>query len=99
MATPFAAIESATALNAVAALANAEAVIRGVTVTGMFDNASAISLGAVDGTQPQFRCATADLPSGVADGDAIEVDGVDYLVSAPPQHDGTGMTLLLLHEA
>jgi hypothetical protein len=49
-------------------------------------------------TPSLFTCRTMDLPTGAAEGDAIAVDGVDFIVRAV-LHDGTGLTMLRLGRA
>lgn len=97
MAAPFAAIETATAANAVAALANVTAVVDGVTVNGIFDNDFLIALGVTAGTGPVLLCAAADITSA-AQGDTVVVGGISYTITSL-EPDGTGMTLLRLQEA
>lgn len=95
MAAPFAAIETATAANAVAALANVSAVVDGVTVNGIFDNAYGDALG-IAGSVPMLSCASDEIDA--ARGDAVTIGATSYTVTNV-EPDGTGMTRLTLQEA
>ena len=68
------------------------------TVNGIFDNEyyAADAGGTVEFaiTQPRFVCRTADV-SAAAEGDAITIDSVNYLVKVV-ENDGTGVTTLVL---
>lgn len=97
MAAPFAAIETATAANAVAALANVTATVDGATVNGIFDNDFLTAMGVTAGTGPVLLCASADVTSA-AQGDAVTVGAVGYTITSL-EPDGTGMTLLRLQES
>lgn len=70
------------------------------TVIGIFDNeflGVGVGAGAQAATdQPRFLCRTSDVPA-VADGDALTVDSVAYIIRVP-MPDGTGMTELVLEE-
>lgn len=96
MAAPFAAIETATAANAVAALANVTAVVDGVTVNGIFGNDYDEAFGAVAGTAPTLSCVSSEVTSA-AQGDTVVVGGISYTITSL-EPDGTGMTLLRLQE-
>lgn len=71
------------------------------TVLGIFDNpqASRNATDLIDVTipAPQFVCRTADVPNA-ADGDAIVIRSVSYLVRVS-LNDGTGVSTLLLEKA
>lgn len=96
MTNPAAAIEAATAANAVAAFANCTVTVGGVSVAGIFDDAYLDPLG-IAGSQPSLLCASADV-STAAQGTAVVVNAVSYTVGSI-QPDGSGMTRLLLQEA
>jgi hypothetical protein len=70
------------------------------SVVGIFDNAyEAVDAGGnvpVALTQPHFTCRTADVPNA-ADGDALVVSGVSYIIRVVMQ-DGTGISDLLLEK-
>jgi hypothetical protein len=71
-------------------------------IEGMFTGPAFVDLEA-DGagsivTQSLFTCRTIDLPADAAEGDAIAVDAIDFIVRAI-LHDGTGMTVLRLSRA
>lgn len=99
MAAAFAAIESATAASAVAALANVTADFGGgVEVEGIFDAAYADVFG-ISGNRPVLRVTDADLDSGgIAAGDSVTINSVGYTISRI-EADGTGMSLLVLEAA
>ena len=96
MGTPFADIETATAASAVAAFANAVATIGAAQVEGIFDNAYLDALG-FSGATPVFNCISSAV-SGVAQGDAVAIGGINYTVIRI-EPDGIGMTRLVLQEA
>lgn len=73
-----------------------DAMVGGVAVRGIFDAAYADPLGVAAST-PALLCASADV-STVAQGAAVEVNGISYTVAAV-KPDSTGMTLLQLTEA
>lgn len=97
MTAPFAAIEAATALGAVAACGNVDVTIGAATVRGIFDNAYQDPLG-MAGSSPSLLLASSDATSVVVDSTTLSIDGASYLVvaSAP---DGAGLTRLTLQEA
>ena len=98
MTAAFAAIEAATATSAVAALANAEAVIGGTTYRVIFDAAYADPLG-IAGSSPVAELDAADwTASSATTGDTITVDGDSYTITGV-EPDGTGMVRLRLQEA
>jgi hypothetical protein len=72
------------------------ATVGGVACMGIFDAAYADALG-MNGTRPALQVATAAVPS-VAEGAAVTIGAASYTVESV-QPDGTGMTLLILHEA
>jgi len=68
------------------------------TVNGIFDAPfllAAAGLG-VEANDPQFLCATADVP-GIGHGDTAIINSTTYKVRGV-QPDGTGQTLLILEE-
>ncbi len=71
------------------------------TLNSIFDNEffeiDPLSGVGVVSAQPRFICATADLPSGAAAGDAITVDSTAYTVRVI-QPEGTGVTTLVLEK-
>lgn len=72
----------------------------GVSINGIFDN-DFIEIDAGGGVgvamqQPRFHCRTADV-SSAAEGDALVVDSVNYIIRIV-QDDGTGMTMLVLEK-
>lgn len=100
MTNPAAAIEAATAAQAVAAFANCSATVGGVSKDGIFDDAYLDPLG-IAGSQPALVCVSADV-STAAQGTAVVVNSVSYTVGSKadnPEDLGTGMTRLLLQEA
>lgn len=97
MTAPFAAIETATATSAVAALANVTATIGAVSgVEGIFDKDYAETFG-ISGAAPALRIISTAAPSAAV-GDAVTLGAVSYTITAI-EPDGTGMTLLRLQEA
>jgi hypothetical protein len=74
------------------------AVWKGTTFTAIFDNdyqdaeVGGSLVFAV--SQPRLTCRSSDV-NGAADGDAITVAGVSYVIRVP-MNDGTGMTTLVL---
>lgn len=95
MTAPFAAIETATAANAVAALANVSAVVDGVAVNGIFDNAHGDAFG-IAGSVPTLSCASDEIDA--ERGDAVTIGATSYTITNV-EPDGTGMTRLMLQEA
>lgn len=68
------------------------------TVNGIFDNEYFDDFGEVglESSQPAFHCDAADV-SGVAQGDALQVNSVNFeIVNVRP--DGTGLVTLVLQE-
>ena len=68
------------------------AVIGGVEVPGIFDNAYAESFGIVGGNETVFVCRSS-MVSAVVEGTAITITGVAYTVSAV-EEGNAGMTAL-----
>lgn len=100
MPAPFAALETR-ATNAVFAhLANVDATVNGVAVSGIFDDGyrlAAVGLAGMAGAQPTLTLPTASVP-GSPIGVAAVVNATNYLVAAH-EPDGTGMSRLLLERA
>mgnify|MGYP003490035536 CR=1 FL=1 len=97
MAAPVAAIETATAANAVAALANVSAVVDGVAVNGIFGNEYDEAFNAVAGGVPTLHCASADV-SSADQGDTVTIGATSYTI-IKKRPDGTGWTTFDLQEA
>ncbi len=98
MTAPFATIETATAANAVAALANVEATVAGGDLLGVFDAAYGESFG-ISGTTPVLLCDDTDLADlAVVAGDTVTIGSDSYTVSRI-EADGTGMSRLILDAA
>ncbi len=95
MTAPFAAIETATATTAVAALANVDATISASTVSGVFDDGYAEAFGLSAGSKPTFLCNAADLPSITLGTTEITINAVDYTI-VEQQPDGMGLVTLML---
>lgn len=96
MTAPFAFLEARANAAVMKSLANAEATLGGVAVTGIFDNGydeQSIAMG-VAGTAPVFTLASASVPAGVI-GLSLLIGAVTYkVVESMP--DGTGITRLQL---
>lgn len=73
------------------------ATIGAATVRGIFDAAYSEGFGMVGGSQPVFRCATAEV-SSVVEGTDITINSVAYTARAV-EPDGTGITLIRLEKA
>ena len=100
MPAPFAALESRVTNAVFAHLANVDATVNGVAVSGIFDNGFALgSVGVtgIAGAQPTLTLPTSVL-AGEAVGQAVTVNAVAYTVAAH-EPDGTGMSRLLLERA
>ena len=71
-----------------------------VVVPAIFDAADQLAGpdGMLIAAEPRLTCQTA-LIGGVASGTAVSVGGVNWLVAGPPQHDGTGVSVLNLQRA
>ena len=63
----------------------------------IFDHAYAEGLG-IAGTAPQITARSTDVAHATV-GSAVVVNGTAYTVAAPPQPDGTGVTVLILAAA
>lgn len=77
----------------------AGAITDGATINGIFDDASEMvnaETGAVETTNPQFICRTADV-SSVVIATVITISSTPYSVIGI-QPDGTGLTTLILSE-
>ncbi len=96
MTAPFAALEARLNRAVFSHLSNADAVLAGVAVHGMFDNAYAMQDvgGEVFATGPVFTLASSAVPANVA-GATLVVGGVSYKV-VEPMPDGLGVTMLRL---
>lgn len=92
--TAFAAIETATASAAVAALANASATLGGGTVSGIFDAAFLDTFGIVANTSPALLIKSTDIGTAAV-GSNVVIGATTYTI-AEIQPDGTGMTRLML---
>lgn len=97
MAAPFAAIETATAANAVAALANVTATVDGATVNGIFSNDYDEAFGAVAGTAPTLSCVSSEVTSA-AQGDTVTIGATSYTI-VKVRADGTGWTVFDLEKS
>lgn len=95
--TAFAAIETATAANAVAALANVSAVVDGVTVNGILGTEYDEAFAVIAGTAVTLSCAAADVTSAVQ-GDTVTIGATSYTITRV-RADGTGWTVFDLQEA
>ena len=93
--SPFAAIETATAASAVAALANVSAVVNGRQVSGIFDNGFNDAIG-IAGSSPMLDCISDEVDA--VRGDTVTIGTTAYTV-VTVQPDGTGMTRLILQES
>jgi hypothetical protein len=90
----FALLQAQTNASVLATLANAEVLIGGVKVPGIFRNPSSVANlghGAAD-TSPTVVVASNAVPANAAD-DVIQIDGVPYAI-VNPAPDGTGLTTL-----
>lgn len=74
-----------------------DATIGAATVRGIFDADYGEGFGIVGGTQPVFRCASADV-AAVSEGTAITINSVAYTARAV-EPDGSGITLIRLEKA
>ncbi len=95
MTAPFAAIETATAATAVAALANVDATIGATTVTGIFDDGYAEAFGMAAGSKPTFTCNSSALPAITLGTTEITVNATDYTI-VEMQDEASGITTLML---
>lgn len=74
--------------------------IGGLSVRGILDNGHASGGAGMLGiatTQPQFRCATADIPAAPVNQPLT--DGADSYVIVEHKPDGTGFSVLMLETA
>jgi hypothetical protein len=76
---------------------NIPAIWNSTSISVIFDNAYMDAIG-VSGSNPVVLAKTSDMPN-VKRGNAIAVNTINYLISEPPQHDGTGMVRLELKKA
>jgi hypothetical protein len=70
----------------------------GKTIEAIFHNAyEAVTLfgSDIESKNPFIEVQDSDI-QGIASGDTVTIDSVDYKVMGPPQPDGTGITLLML---
>lgn len=110
MAVKFAALESRLNTAVFAHLSNSEALLAGVSVSGIFDNGYTlgnVGLSGMAGTQPTWTVATADIPPRVIDWfryfqepfDPLDLlvtlNGSTYKIVAH-EPDGTGISRLLM---
>ncbi len=72
------------------------ATVAGVSVSALFDRLYG-ETEEIAGYRPALHCKTTDV-SSVAEGDAVTVEGVSYIV-AGIEEDGTGITRFVLEEA
>jgi hypothetical protein len=70
---------------------------QGASVSVIFDNEYIDNLG-IAGTNPSALAKATDMPN-VKSGQAISINSVNYIISQPPQPDGTGMVRLELRKA
>lgn len=70
---------------------------QGVSVPVIFDNEYIDNLG-IAGTNPTALAKVADMPSAKS-GQGMVINSVNYVISQPPQPDGTGMVRLELRKA
>lgn len=97
---PFLSIEARINRAVFARLANADAVLAGNIVRGIFENAYAhgdVGMAGMSGTQPVFTMPTASI-SGEPVGQTVAVNSQTYLVAAH-EPDGTGVSRLILERA
>lgn len=92
----FAALEASANAAVLRHLANAQVVVAGVTVRGIFDNPAAVAqlgMGMAD-VGPTVKVASSALPADPVDQEIL-VNGVPYTIIASSP-DGTGLTVLTL---
>lgn len=94
MSARFAAIEARTASAVVAHLSNADALLDGVAVQGIFDSAYLQAFDGVAGSSTGFTLASS-LTGATTTASLLVVAGSTYRVRSV-QPDGTGVSLLLL---
>lgn len=92
MSAPFAALESRVNASVLAKLSNADALIDGVSVRGIFDwRREGIEYG-LDEARPVFTCSKSTVPDGATD---VMIGTDSYVISAI-RDDGTGIVELML---
>lgn len=75
-----------------------DAVVGTDTINGIFDHAYVNELE-TEGERPAFYCRTSDCSdNSIGQGTTVTVNDTTYTV-ASRQDDGTGVTLLILHES
>lgn len=96
MVAPFAALEARVNGAVFRRLSNADGVLSGVPVQGIFHNEYLLEDvgGGVASSGPAFELASGDVPANVA-GASLVVNAVTYKV-VEPMPDGTGVTVLRL---
>lgn len=96
MAAPFAVLQTRLNRAVFSRLSNADGVLAGVAVQGIFDNAYAMQDvgGEVFASGPVFTLASNAVPANVA-GATLVVGGVSFKV-VEPMPDGQGVTMLRL---
>lgn len=100
MAIDFAALEARVAAASIRHLANANVLINGQSIRGIFDSSHAMApVGAVGiaGLQPTVTVLTSAI-TGDPVGQAVVVSGHQF-VCAAHEPDGSGMSVLLLERA
>lgn len=68
------------------------ATVAGITLSAIFDDGYQEDVE-IEGVKPQLTCQSADLPPGLADGDAVTAAGKSYTV-AGIRPDGSGVTFI-----
>lgn len=92
-------LEQRTASAAMAHIGNADVVLGTQPLRGIFDAAAEQVLdGMVVGVGPRLTLLTS-LCGHLRSGDALQVNGRPYVVSEPPEPNGTGLTALQLRQA
>ena len=69
------------------------------TVNGIFDNGDIelpIGIARIEGNEPKFHCALADMPSP-KNGETLQINSINYVIRAR-QQDGTGVQVVILEE-
>ena len=100
MGSTFAALETRVNRAVLSRLANTDATVNAVAVSGIFDNGYALGNAGMLGmatSQPSLTIATTDVPATPV-GAAVVVNATSYLVAAH-EPDGTGLSRLLLESA
>lgn len=70
------------------------ATLDGHTVKGIYDDAYAEGVE-IEGESPTFECESADVPSDLAQGDAVVI-GTESFTVVTIKPDGTGWTVIVL---